>query len=201
MESASQHRLKAMAKVFLDEACPGDSSRGYGQLVTGLLNDAAEGRPIPEDEYEEDEVRIDPVEMMSFRVGMGHLADFIVERFGLTFPSGRRCIDWHELEWTTKCRYLIRNFEQHHHDALCAVIGAEIAPNPTRVQGPPFHRFHAFLGAAIVASTITGERIRDLARQMARFARALEGHVCETLILENQDLRRRGREWLQTLGR
>ncbi|KAJ5800019.1 uncharacterized protein N7518_002087 [Penicillium psychrosexuale] len=129
---------------------------------------------------------------------MALLADYVVAAFSLPVPSKKICILWHYFSWEDTMQKTDPTWKQRDERITTALGGCFNLP-PSDDQGPPFFRPQSYLIAALVEANKPDDETMAIISAIEQFIETLEFH--KQRACEDERVRRRGREWLKTIGR
>ncbi|KAF4840568.1 hypothetical protein CGCSCA4_v010130 [Colletotrichum siamense] len=185
------HRLKVLARLFL-QTCPGDWERGQNVgLATGLRL-VSQGQKPP--------MNTDVAAVVCYRSQMAHMADLMIRTFKLPKPNNETCLMWHREDWEKDARKRISNFSQRKKHVWDKFTASTFEPHPTPAQGPPFTRFQQYMTAAVVEADLTPGNTDVVVKDLVAYMNTAKKAVQDATV-KNDDTRRRGRDWIKSIGR
>lgn len=192
-ESIARQSIQTMAELFI-QTCPGDWTRGYGPMSSGILREYLECRENPEEET-------NVGAMIQYRWELGLLADDLIARRGLPAPGNQMCLLLNiEDDWRPKNEIRIPDFSDRWAMVTQYLFRQNFTPSPTPAQGPPFGRFMRYITAAIVGARLSKEENMSVTRALVEDMEQVKAFY-RMQALANQTVRERGRMWLTSIGK
>ncbi|KGO66075.1 hypothetical protein PITC_056090 [Penicillium italicum] len=190
----AHRRLKGMARTF-HQTCPGDWDRGKEVGFGGTLRAFYE-----RDLFQEKAPMFEAA--IRFRWEAALLADYILELFDLPAPSKEICIMWNRLLWLEhKLETMPRpDLDARWRKIYNSLSGYFKIQSCLSEQGPPFYRPLHYLVAALLEADKTEHETSAIISGIGDFMRTVKMFHQQRLF-EDQEVRGRGREWLNSIGR
>ncbi|KAJ5940565.1 hypothetical protein N7516_000733 [Penicillium verrucosum] len=189
----AHRRLKGMARTF-HQTCPGDWDRGKEVGFGGTLRGFYE-----RDEFQEKAPMFEAA--IRFRWEAALLADYILELFNLPAPGKEICIMWNRFLWLEhKLETMpMPELEARWRKMYNSLSGYFKTPCLGE-QGPPFYRPLHYLVAAFLEADKPEDETSAIISSIGDFMSTVRMFHQQRLI-EDQEVRGRGREWLKSVGR
>ncbi|KAJ5999803.1 hypothetical protein N7481_000212 [Penicillium waksmanii] len=186
-------RLKEMARIF-HGTCPGDwTLSDHVSLSSGLFRFYELGLDTEDAGMFEATIR--------FRWEAALLADYVVETFRLPVPRNDICIMWHDGAWANAIEKKFPASEvSQRWLAIAATLEDSFDLPRLPQQGPPFDRPFRYLVAALIEADKPKNILAEICDAIIELMRNVKAFQNQRLC-EDREVRRRGREWLRSIGR
>jgi hypothetical protein len=186
-------KLKEMARTF-HQTLPGEWDWGQEVGFGGILRGFYEC-----DQFTEEAPMFESA--IRFRWEAALLADYLIEIFKLPVPNQEICIMWNRFSWITSFRDKISDLNltaqwKYIYDSLEDCLEISCLSD----QGPPFYRPIHYMCAALIEADKPKDETTAIIDAIGEFMKTVRAFH-EQRLCGDREVRRRGRDWLKTVGR